>query len=442
MMPLSSRHAPALDLPARFMIVSMLSLVTSAAVSPFALELLSGAFTDFKLLAFVHLMTLGFLGSMLIGASYQLVPVALQSELPSVSIGRASFWAYATGLITFLAGLIAGWTPGLGIGGTLLAIAFMLYIWQVTVTFVRAPKRDAVAWHIVSAAALSGVGMTLGLLLAFNKSNGMLAGETLRVLAAHIVVMFIGWAGLTFTGVAYKLVGMFTLAEKHLDERLAATEGLLLGLGTAGLAGWFLLGGARIVGLVAALAVLVGLLVFAAQLAIMYRRRMRRSIDIHMPFAIVAVASMLVAAFLLAIGLVRGANPADTIWVVAIWLALWGGFATAIQGFFYKIATFLVWLRRYSPIAGRRAVPRLDEMYHRTVGLVGLVLWGLGVVVVPILLITASSALPWASLPLLAGSACFLFNVVTIARHWIAGQATEVVEPAGSSIRLRQGTIR
>ena len=50
---------------------------------------------------------------MLFGASYQLVPVVLQTPLASVRIGRLSFWCYVIGLALFLGGLWRAWLPGL-----------------------------------------------------------------------------------------------------------------------------------------------------------------------------------------------------------------------------------------------------------------------------------------------------------------------------------------
>ena len=57
--------------------------------------------------------------------------------------------------------------------------------------------------------------MLLGVALAFNKSNGMLGARLADIPAAHIVMMLVCWVGVMLTGVAYRLICMFTLAEKH-----------------------------------------------------------------------------------------------------------------------------------------------------------------------------------------------------------------------------------
>ena len=233
---LTSRNAPALDLPARFMALAIVCLTLGVGSLGWSLPLAQKGFSDFRLLAAVHLFTLGFVGSMLMGASYQLVPVALGARLTSVRAGRLSFWFHLAGLGLFLAGLLTRWLPGLAIGGTLLGVGFVLYIGVILTTARQARRAELVAWHLRAGAVAAGIGMSLGVLLAFNTSNGMLGSRLLHVLGAHITVMLVGWVRTTFTGVAYRLIGMFTLAEKHLIRPLAWAELVLVGGGATGLA--------------------------------------------------------------------------------------------------------------------------------------------------------------------------------------------------------------
>lgn len=434
MMSLDSRNAPALDLPARFMVLAIASFAAAVLVSPWALPLMQGGFNGFPLLAFVHLMTLGFTGAMIIGASYQLVPVAVQAPLLSVRLGRASFWFYLAGLALFLTGLLREWLPGLSIGGTLLGIAFSLYIAIVLGTFRRAPHRDVVAWHIALGAVCSGAGMSIGVLLAFNKSSGFLGGRLLDVLAAHIVVMLAGWVALTFMGVAYRLVGMFTLAEKHLQSRpmwagLALVAGSVTVLPLALLLSW-----PGAFAQVGSAMLLAGFGIFASQVIRMYRKRMRRTFDIHVPFALAAIAFMILAAASLLVLLVLETTPADPLPMATGWLAIFGVAATAIQGFFYKISTFLVWLKRYAPLAGRQSVPKLEEMYSKRIGLAGFWTWLAAIAGGWQVLMFDLPLLPLVGLALIAGASCFVFNVVNIARHWFASAG-----PPASSVILRPG---
>lgn len=419
---IDSKHAPALDLPARFMLLSVAALAISALSAPWSLPLLQGGRSDFHLLAFVHLNTLGVVGAMIFGASYQLVPVALQTPLASARAGRISFWFFAAGLAVFLIGLLATWLPGLAAGATLLGVAFALYIGVILATFRDTTHRDVVAWHIAAGSVNAGLGMIAGVLLAFNKSNGMLGGRLLWFLAAHLTIMLAGWVILTFFGVAYRLIGMFTLAERHFIAPLAWTEFAGVLGGTWLLAARFLFQWPRIVGQAGAALLLLGAACFAGQIVQLHRTRMRRAFDIHAPFAFAAALSAFVATGLLVIGLIARVSPVSPLWTAIVFLALFGVAETAIQGFFYKIATFLVWLKRYAPVAGAKPVPKLEEMYSRRLAAAGWGLWTLAIAATALAL-----AFDWAALveiaPLMtAGAACFVINVALIARHWRSRQ--------------------
>lgn len=428
---ISSAHAPALDLPARFMVLGMTVLAALALAAPWSLALLFGSFYDPRLLAFVHLNTVGVVGALVIGASYQLVPVILQTPLASVRLGRWSFWCYAGGLASFVLGLARLWLPALAIGGTLLALAFGLYIGVIGATLRRAPHHDVVSWHIGVALVSAAGAVGLGLSLALNKGTGLLGPFTLRLLAAHATLMLAGWVATTLAGVAYRLVGMFTLAEDQLW-----LPGAWLGLVLTAAGAWSValdlaLGLGRPGGVAGALALLAGQGLFCWQLARLYRRRRRRGFDVHIPFALTAGGFGLAATLLLLVGFLRSAGVGAPLWVAVGWLAIAGLAETAIQGFFYKIATFLVWLHRYAPLAGRQPVPRLEEFYSRAVALGGWAGWTLGVVLAASAALRGSLFLAHlAGILVAVGLGCFLVNVARIGARWWP-PAGEVAPAAG-----------
>ena len=438
---ISSAHAPALDLPARFMAVGMLMLAALAVAAPWTTPLLLGSFYDPRLLAFVHLNTLGVIAAVILGASYQLIPVVLQTPLASVRLARLSFWCYLGGLIALPVGLLRVWPMALTLGGTLLALAFGLYIGVVITTLRRAPHRDVVAWHIaVSVVGLLG-GMLYGVILAINKGSGFLGAHTLDNLAAHATLMLGGWIAVLLAGVAFRLVGMFTLAE---DALWIPGAWLELGL-TAGGA-WVLstnlhLTGPRVINMAGAAALLGGCALFTAQLVHLYRRRRRRGFDVHIPFALTAAVAGLVAAVLLVVGLGRGLAPGASLWMVVGWLAIAGLAETAIQGFFYKIATFLVWLQRYAPLAGRQRVPKLEELYDRRLALAGWAGWTAGVGLEALAIAMGNFSLSHvAGVFVAVGLGCFLANVIRIANHWRTPSTGERPPVVGRRIGLAEAT--
>lgn len=415
---LSSKHGPALDLPGRFMALAMLMLAAVALLSPWAYRWLIDGFYAPRLLAFVHLNTLGVIAAVLMGASYQLVPVVLQTPIASVRFGRLSFWLYLTGIVLFLPGLLEHWRPGLAAGAALVFSALLIYLGIVALTLRRAHLSDVVSWHIaVSLTGLAG-GIGAGLILALSKGTGFLESATFRVLAAHATLMLAGWVIIMLNGVAYRLVGMFTLSEDHLWHRVAWAELACSAAGAWLLAGGLLVEAPRWLLIVGSLGIVSGQALFGTQLIHLYRVRRRRGFDIHIQFALAAIASGLLGASLLAGGLVTGRSIDSPVWVAVGWLAISGVAITAIQGFFYKIATFLIWLRRYAPSAGRGRVPRLEDLYDRRIAKAGWALWivGLASSLVAILISNHSLATA-AGVVALAGLGCFLVNVARIAAH-------------------------
>lgn len=148
-----------------------------------------------------------------------------------------------------------------------------------------------------------------------------------------------------------------------------------------------------------------------------------------MPFALASVVWLIVVPILAFIGFQRGALPNDPIWVAVLWLALPGAIGTAIQGFFYKIATFLVWLKRYAPQAGKTNVPKLDELYKRNLALTGFSVWTISIMGGAVCLLLDVEAMWLTGMGIAIGGACFLGNLVLITRHWWRGSALQVREP-------------
>ncbi len=415
---ISVNSAPALDLPARFFALAMLNLLLVAVSSPFALPLLAQGYGGAHVLAFVHLNTLGVVATVVVGAGYQLAPVVLQTKLASERIGRIAFWLHVCGLALFIPGLLRGWIPCVGIGATLLFTGLLLTASVVVRTFRQSPHRDVVAWHLLVAQAGLAGGVLFGLLLALNEATGFLGAHTPRLLAAHITLLFGGWIAVLLSGVAYRLVGMFTLSKAALWTPVA-WAGLAL---TAGGAWWLALGfvfGARHpILLIGVLAMLVGQIQFSSQLLHLYQVRRRRGTDIHIPFALVAIGCGLASTGLLSFGFLSGTGPGSSLWIAVIWLALAGLAETAIQAFLYKIATFLVWLHRYAPLAGRWKVPKLEDLYDIRLAGLGWACWTIGLMLeVGGILTSDASICRIGGLSAAVGLALFLVNLARIVSH-------------------------
>jgi hypothetical protein len=295
-----------------------------------------------------------------------------------------------------------------------------LYVWVIAGTLRAAPARDTTWWHVAAATVALATGASLGLLMALSKHVGLLAGWTLPILAAHVTLMLGGWVTPLLTGVAYRLVSMFTITEDRLHDGWARAEFWLTAGGAWALAASLLLGLGPIVSLIGAAALLAGLGLFAAQIVRLYTLRLRRSPDVHIPFMLISLLSGLLAAGLLVWGFASQRAAFDPLWIAVGWLAIVGWAQTAILGFLYKIGPFLTWLQRYAPVAGLERVPMLDDLYSRRLALFGCAAWTCGLTLGALAPVTAAEWLPLAAA--LSLSLCGLttiVNAVCVGSHWL-----------------------
>jgi len=419
--PPSTRSAPALDLPARFMTLALLGFLTAAGLAPFAWPLLLGSSANPHLLALVHINTVGIIAMMAVGASYQLVPVVLQQPIVSVRLGRISFWFLLAGILGFVPGLYTGRLPLLGAGASLLLIGFAIYAAVILTTIWRAPHHDAIAWHLLLATTSLCAGVIFGVLLAFNEGTGFLGDLNYRLIATHFTLMIAGWIAVLLSGVAYRLAGMFSLSEQQLWWPAAWLELTLSTLGAWLLAASFAFMLPNPVRVLAAGLILGGQLLVLGQLAHLYHSRRRKTFDIHIPFALTASTFGSAAAALLLIGMIQQRSAGSAWWTLVIWLALAGFIETGIQGFFYKISTFLVWLHRYAKQAGRQRVPKLEELFFHKLAVTGWLLWTTGVGLSMVAIGSGERLIAHIAGAIAAlGIVCFLVNVVAIAGHGLS----------------------
>lgn len=430
MMPMAGRNAVPLHIPARYMVVSVISLIAWIILTPWMLPEVISAPLSYPVIAWTHLLTLGCIGSMIIGASVQLVPVAMQTPFPAEKLAEWAWFLWVGGIVLFEIGFSREILLLLAPGATMLGLVLLGYALAITTMFRSSPQRDTVAWHLLASSWLSVVGFVLGWLLALTNVNGILGGHLLPILAAHIIVMMVGWVTMTLLGVGYKLIGMFTLAERQLDQARANISAIFITTGVLTMLFCIAFSWDRLFASFGAGLIAWGVLLSGLEITRMYQKRMRKSIDVHMPFAIVAWLVLLIASFAL-VALTLENNPlANRLTSATIWLVFAGAFLVGIQGFFYKISTFLIWLKTYAPLAGKVAVPQLDAMYDRRLAFVGLIAWMTGTLAIAAMLL---GLLPiwWGwSMGLWIGGILFVINVSRIARHWRGPVASKSAPPA------------
>ncbi len=322
----------------------------------------------------VHLLTLGWLSVLMLGALHQFVPVITGKGKAAGVSALFSLLAILFGLAAMEAGFLAlgGDLPAaallfLPLGGGLVfcgaAIAaadFARLLWQARPLSLSA--RFLFCGLLFLFAAL-GLGITLGLAFAAPRffPSPAIFGEGLKL---HLLAGLFGWFTLTAMGVSYRLLSMFTLAP---EERGALGNAVLLasagGLWAAWLLAFLAALGAPVPGAATAAALIVtgfGFALYLFDMARLYRARRRQKLELN---ALMAIASLAFLAIALLCALLFSLFGFDERLLGALaYLFLFGWLSGLGLSQLYKIVPFLTWLQRYGPVLGKRPVPRVQDL--------------------------------------------------------------------------------
>ncbi|MEO6971992.1 MAG: hypothetical protein ABI135_01015 [Rhodoferax sp.] len=324
----------------------------------------------------VHLITIGWLSLLMLGALYQFVPVITNTTLYSQRLPLYSLIAIVPGLAAMLAGFVAlGGSPFLStawlpIGGTLVLTGFLLAAINLAVTLWRARPlplpADFVAFSLVFLLLTGLIGVGFGLAFALPHAPAFLLALAGRGLSLHVAVGLGGWFTLTVMGVSYRLLSMFMLApdepRRSTYAALALTVGglaLLVAGALAGLWGGFATGWVEALG--ATLAG-IGVAFYLSDIVEFYRTRKRRQLELNSLTAAVALSLVTLALAFAALAMAWGmlGRFAGAIG----YLFVFGGLTGLGLSQLYKIVPFLTWLEVFGKRLGKGPVPRVQDLVN------------------------------------------------------------------------------
>jgi hypothetical protein len=375
-------------------------------------ELLATYHYNQYVIAVTHLFVLGWILSIVTGAMYQLVPVALETSLYSE---RLAWWHFAFHVVGFvgMVYMFRAWNmKQVGHFGSGLAFGVGLFVYNIARTLRRARRWNVTALAVTAALGWISLTVTAGLFLAIAKctyesTEGLATAGGVRTLVgglrsvagfmtrfdaisamhAHAHLGGIGLFMMLLVGVSYKLIPMFTLSKIQSQRRAAWSIGML----NVGLTGSFVTILLRSRWKLAfALVLLIGLTIYAIELTMILRARKRRLLDWGIKYFLTAIG-LLVPMAGLATVLSWPALPLNVLTGqlenLYGFLGFIGVVSLAIVGMLYKIIPFLVWFGRYSRQIGRAQVPALSDLYSsrlQTAGywafLAGIIVSSIGIV--------------------------------------------------------------
>lgn len=401
--------APSVNLPLRFMLTGLVALLAAVGWIIAKPSILATYHYNQYVIAVTHLVVLGFICTVVMGAMYQLVPVALETKLYSERLAKWQFVIHVVGFIGMVWMFNVWNMKQVGHFGSALALGAGLFVYNMAQTLWRVPKWNIVAMAITAALAWFSLTILAGLSIAaakcaYESTEGLATAEGvkqvvggLQVVAgivsrfdaigamhAHAHLGVVGFFVMLIVGVSYRLIPMFTLTEIQ-NKRRAALSILLLNIGMAGSVATILLRSPLKIAF-AAIAV-GGLALFGWELRAMLRARKRSVLDWGLRSFLVA-AAMLIPVCLLALVLSWPALPMNQFFGmlenVYGFLGLFGVVTLAILGMLHKILPFLVWFGVYSPHVGRAQLPLTSQMVSEQAQAGGLFAYLAGLLVVTV----------------------------------------------------------
>jgi hypothetical protein len=448
--PVLGASAPSVKLPLAFILAGLLSLFVGIGWLLARPTILATYHYNQFVIAATHLFVLGWICSVVMGAMYQLVPVALETKLYSERLAKIQFAFHVVGFVGMVWMFNVWNMKQVGHFGSVMVVGVGLFVYNIVRTLLRVPKWSVTATAVTAALAWLSLTVTVGLSIAAGKCSyetadalpptssvgAMLHGlravggfmtrfEPLSAMHAHAHLGGIGFFTMLIVGVSYKLIPMFTLSEVQ-NQRRAALSVALMNIGLAGSFATILLRSPWKIAF--ALVVVAALAIYGVEMIAILRARKRRVLDWGIKSFLTAVA-LFAPLSVLAVVLSWPGLPLNAftgqLENLYGFLGLIGVVSFAIIGMLYKIIPFLVWFGTYSKQIGRAQVPALADLYSERLQIAGYFAFLSGLVLTSAAIVAANATAVRCGCAVLAASLLiFALNVAMMLRHFFHPQLT------------------
>ncbi len=364
---LSLDQAPPEDIPIRFFLTAPLfGLIAGILVMSRGITLFQSNW-NLETIALTHLITLGWLGMIMFGAFYQMIPVLVGGRVPKVHFSRWLHLLLVTGIIIFVASFFSLQYGEFNLGTGLFKVAVFLLALSIVgiitqliyaVFQVDYNNRPTVLAMRISLACLA-LTLILGVTFVGNLSYWwILPWDRVNMTAIHITLGLFGWVGTLIMGVGFHMIPMFYLTptfDLEIAYRILRLHSISLILIPAFLifalpANWILIAAGP--GLIAA-----GL--FVVNLFRLIKQRKRRLMDSTLKFW--QFGLMILPISLLSVISAQLHQSSNLTLLFGLFFILGFGVMTT-NGMLYKIYPFLLWFHRYSHLIGKIQVPLLQDI--------------------------------------------------------------------------------
>lgn len=321
------------------------------------------------ILAFTHMVTIGWIGSVLFAVGYSLGPALSGSKLVSIGQGWVHGVLHVFGLATMVSGVVLENEVIRGVGVLMLCVGLLVggmdyfrtaskkSIWTVAnLTF-----QSAIFWFILSA--------VLAIATLAERKLELFGGFEEGLLVLHTYAAMVGALGQALLGGSLYLLPKFEGVEGDLTK--SGTGGWVGWIGlNMGLFGFFpaLLSGAQWMFYVAAIMTIVGFIGYALEivrLLMLGKGQGGWATLSHITGIFLLIGLMTV---MVGVGIVYGFSSVDTLreWIlIGVQLALFGPFALSVIGIGQRLLPEAIWKLRFEDWAKLTKVPSLKSLEQK-----------------------------------------------------------------------------
>ena len=342
----------------------------------------AGFFYHAWMVAIVHLLTLGWITSSILGSLYLVAPIALGVSMPGGTRDYVAYGLVVVGIIGMVAHFWIEEFSGMAWSAATVSLGVLFVAGRIAVRLRHSPVPGAVTLHMRLACLNLAVAATMGVLLGFDKVLHFLPGFILNNVFAHAHLAAVGWATMMVVGVGYRLLPM-VLPSKTPSGATLYVSAALLEIGVLGLfvallrqSAWSAFFGALI---------LAGLAAFIAHVLVMVSHRARRPpeaprVDFAVLHAAAAGVWLLTAAGLGAFLLSRPMSDSTLRAALAYGtFGLLGFLAQMVVAMQVRLIPLFAWYSGYSASAYHTVPPSPWTMRDRMLLTITFAAWTFGV---------------------------------------------------------------
>jgi hypothetical protein len=358
---LSLHQAPPVSVPLRFFLTApVFGIAASVLMLINGPEIFASRWSP-PMFALTHLITLGFISMVMMGALQQLLPVLVGSPVKKpILVSTILHVLMIIGVPLLVAGFLLHLQPLLIVAFLVLGTCFTLFLVVTLNCLVTAESQsDSVTAMRLSVISLA-IAMTVGIYAGSGLTDDVAIFVGVVWTDIHLSWALLGWVGLMFVGVGFQVVPMFQLTPGYpktvMNWLARIIFGLLLmysfsHLVLPDLATWMMI------------LLVICFALFAVVTLSLQRQRRRHIPDVTLDYWRLGTASILVAALLWVIrSFLPDQELATAMELIIGIIVLIGVLISLIIGMIYKIVPFLLWFHLQSRVDEYVKLPTMKQM--------------------------------------------------------------------------------